>query len=254
MTAKENTGQPISVCMATRNGERYLEEQLASILSQLGPDDELIISDDSSTDRTVALIKAFNDRRIRLLEGNRFMSPVFNFENALCHATGEIIVLADQDDVWLDNKIALIRERFRLATSAVHLIALNGLVIEAGGGVIEESIFAKINAGSGLLKNIYDNTYMGCCLAFSWPLLAIALPFPRHLPMHDMWLGLLAELFGTVEFVTEKTIRYRKHGASTTGFVRRFMPWTQIKRRLFLSSYLGARYLAAQFHREPDGA
>jgi len=234
----------ISVCLATRNGEKHIREQLESILLQLHPDDEVIVSDDSSTDRTIEIISQFSDCRIRLFENNTFFSPIFNFENALKHATKEIIVLSDQDDVWLVNKVKVIRERFQQSPSRIHLIVLDGSAVDETGAVIAESIFRKINAGKGVLKNIYDNTYMGCCMAFSRPLLEIALPFPKHIPMHDMWLGLLAELFGTVEFVREQTIKYRKHASSTTGFSRRFMPLTQIRRRLFLAWYLGTRFVA----------
>lgn len=234
----------ISVCMATRNGEKYIGEQLASILPQLQPDDEVVVSDDSSTDRTIEIINQFFDSRIRLFENNTFFSPTFNFENALKHATGDIIVLSDQDDIWLENKIRLIREKFRQSRSPVYLIALDGAAVDETGKIIEESLFRKIKAGKGLLKNLYDNTYMGCCLAFSRELLDTALPFPQRIPMHDSWLGLLAELFGTVEFIEEKTIKYRKHATSVTEFRRRFIPRTQIKRRVFLSWSLGARFVA----------
>lgn len=241
--------QKISVCMVTRNGEKYLAEQLRSILSQLQPEDEVIISDDSSTDATVDIVKGFRDSRVRLLENNTFFSPIFNFENALKQATGGIVVLSDQDDIWLDNKIKLIREKFLQSPSPIHLVVLDGLAIDETGTVIEQSLFRKINAGKGVLKNIYDNTYMGCCMAFSRPLLDIALPFPRRIPMHDMWLGLLAELFGTVEFVEEKTIKYRKHATSLTGFGRRFIPLTQIKRRVFLAWSLAARFIGQKARR-----
>lgn len=72
----------ISVCMATHNGERFIRHQLESILCQLSADDELIISDDSSTDGTVGIINGFGDSRIRLFRDNTFYSPIFNFENA----------------------------------------------------------------------------------------------------------------------------------------------------------------------------
>lgn len=233
----------LSVCMATRNGARFIRPQLASILAQLGSNDEVVISDDSSDDGTVAVIRDFADSRIRLFEHNTFYSPLFNFENALKQATGEIIVLSDQDDIWLDNKVAVIRECFRQKAVPVYLAAMDGSVVDEHENVIADSIFARNNAGPGLLKNVYDNTYMGCCLAFSRELLEIALPFPRRIPMHDMWLGLLAELFGAVEFVPEKTIRYRKHTSSVTDSRRRFMPVTQIKRRLFLTYHLLKRWI-----------
>jgi len=96
-----NGDDKISVCMATRNGGRYLRQQLASILTQPGPTDEVIISDDSSTDDTLAIINSMADPRIRLFTNNTFYSPIFNFENALKQATGEIIVLADQACILL---------------------------------------------------------------------------------------------------------------------------------------------------------
>jgi glycosyltransferase involved in cell wall biosynthesis len=190
--------------MATRNGEKFIKEQLASILSQLGPGDEVVISDDSSTDATVAIINSFADPRIRLLENNTFYNPIFNAENSLRQAKGEIIVLADQDDVWLDGKLRLVRERLGRAAGRVRLLMMDGEIIDEHGAVLAGSIFDSIGVRGGVLRNIYDNKYVGCCLAFTRELLEIAFPFPRRIPMHDMWLGILAELFGEVEFVREK--------------------------------------------------
>ena len=73
----------ISVCMATYNGEKYIKEQLSSILSQLSEKDEIIVSDDSSTDKTVEIIESFQDKRIKILKNNKFRQPNLNFENAL---------------------------------------------------------------------------------------------------------------------------------------------------------------------------
>ena len=120
----------ISVCMATRNGEKYLIKQLESILIQIDQDDEVIISDDSSTDRTVEVIKYLKDSRIRLLENNTYLNPIFNFENALRQATGEIIALSDQDDIWLNNKTAVIRREFKDHHAGIKLIVLDGLIVD----------------------------------------------------------------------------------------------------------------------------
>lgn len=234
----------ISVCMATFNGEQFIREQLESILHQLGPEDEVIISDDSSTDGTVAVIKGIADSRVKLSEGRTFHSPIFNFEHTLEKVTGEIIVLADQDDVWLDNKVAVIREKFDQQQKRPYLIALDGYVVDERETIIHPSIFAAIKAGPGFLKNIYTNRYMGCCLAFSRDLLAAALPFPRRIAMHDMWLGQLCELVGETEFVPEKTIKYRRHGASQTDFTIRFQPLVQISRRFWLACHLMLRWTA----------
>ena len=237
--------------MATRNGEDFIHRQLESILKQLGPDDEVVISDDSSTDNTVQIIRGLQDGRIRLYENNTFFSPIFNMENALRNATGEIIVLSDQDDIWLDNKISVIREKFNGKTDSLYLIMLDGYITDENGNVVSDSIFGRIKAGKGILKNIYDNTYMGCSLAFSRRLLEMALPFPKTIPMHDMWFGILAELFGTVEFVKEKTIKYRRHRSNVS--VRSPSVLLQIRRRLDLVFNLFIRSLSVKVKSESRG-
>jgi len=236
--------------MATRNGEKYIKRQLESILMQLTPDDEVVISDDSSFDKTVNIIKGFSDHRIHLYENNTFFSPIFNIENALNKASGEIIVLSDQDDIWLDNKITVIKRELTGASTGIKLIVLDGQMIDEHETLMHYSIFEQINSGKGLLKNIYDNTYMGCCMAFSRDLLKIALPFPKDIPMHDMWLGLLAELFGTVKFVGEKTVLYRRHEASVTDLRRRLDVVKQIRRRYHLVTSLLGRVFQVKYSRK----
>ncbi|HEY6838480.1 MAG TPA: glycosyltransferase [Geobacteraceae bacterium] len=233
----------LSVCMATRNGEKHLRRQLETILPQLDPGDEVVISDDSSTDATLDIIADFRDNRIRLFPGNSFFSPVFNFENALRMATGDVIALADQDDVWLDNKVAVIREKFRTPPHPVYLVALDGWIAAEEEGDIVGGIFEQLKAGAGFFRNMFANRYQGCCLAFSRGLLDVALPFPRRIPMHDMWLGMVAEMFGETEFVAEKTIIYRKHAASLTDFRIRFAPRQQIVWRFLLLTALVRRRL-----------
>ncbi len=231
----------LSVCMATYNGGRWVREQLASILRQLGPDDEVVVSDDGSTDDTLAVVRSFADPRVRVLAGNAFRSPVLNFENALRHARGDLVTLSDQDDVWLEGRVALIRERLAAPGPRVRLVALDAVVTDESGLVTDASLFRKIGARPGLLKNVYDNSYVGCCLAFTRPLLELALPFPAGIPMHDMWLGLLAELFGAVEFVHSPMLAYRRHGANATSFARKFTPVVQLRRRWVLATSLARR-------------
>lgn len=236
--------------MATHNGEKFIKRQLESILRQLAQDDEIVISDDSSSDKTVDIIKCFSDQRIRLYQNNTFFSPMLNSENALKQASGEFIVLSDQDDVWIENKVSVIRRELVGATGCIKLIVLDGYIVDEHEAILHDSIFAHINSGKGLLKNIYDNTYMGCCMAFSRDLLKVALPFPRNIPMHDMWLGLLAELFGTVEFVGEKTIKYRRHGATVTDLRRRMDISRQISRRYHLVMALLERFIQMKYNRK----
>lgn len=90
----------ISVCIATYNGEKFIKQQLTSILEQLAPADEIIVSDDNSKDNTRNIIEELNDGRIKIIDGPGMSSPTKNFEQALKHAKGDYIFLADQDDVW----------------------------------------------------------------------------------------------------------------------------------------------------------
>ena len=108
----------ISVCIATYNGEKYIKAQLESILAQIGQDDEIIVSDDNSTDNTISEIESLNDNRIKVKKNRKTIKKesqhkVFqlmdkirlNFENALVEAKGDYIFLADQDDIWKEDKV-----------------------------------------------------------------------------------------------------------------------------------------------------
>ena len=217
--------------MATFNGARFVERQIATILEQLAPEDELVVSDDSSADDTVAIVRAFADPRIRILDGNAFRSPLGNFEHAIRQARGDTIVLADQDDVWLDNKLPLVRELFSGEVRRPYLVVLDAEIVDEGEHPLEPSVLAKLHAGPGLLKNLWTNRYLGCCMAFSRDLLDDALPFPEGVGMHDIWLGQLCERVGTTAFVPVVTMRYRRHAGTATGFDIRFAPLRQIARR-----------------------
>jgi glycosyltransferase involved in cell wall biosynthesis len=220
--------------MATFNGARYVEQQVASILGQLGEGDELVVSDDGSSDGTVAIVRAFADPRVRLLDGS-FRSPLRNFEHAIRHARGDVVVLSDQDDVWLDNKLELVRELFAGEPARPLLVVLDAEVVDEDGATVYPSVLDKMGAGPGLLRNLWTNRYLGCCMAFSRDLLEVALPFPQGVDMHDIWLGQLCERIGTTRFVRVVTMKYRRHDATVTGFEIRFEPVQQVRRRLSLA-------------------
>lgn len=214
----------ISVCMATFNGERYLKEQIDSILPQLQEDDELIISDDGSTDETLMILKQYEtDPRVRLLTGPK-RGLIKNFEHALSMAKGDIIFLSDQDDIWLPNKVARVIATFNAQPKC--LAVLSDLQITTEDlKIIEPSFFAAKKVKVGIIHNIIRNTYIGAGLAFRKELLKQALPFPNKLPMHDMWLGLLAGR--QVLLLPEVLTLYRRHGdnaselETTTSFTQK---------------------------------
>lgn len=204
----------ISVCMPTFNGEKFIRQQLDSILNQSVSIDELIISDDSSTDSTIEIIKSYRDKRIRLIENQKFRSPVFNLENALKQAKGDTLFLSDQDDIWYPDKVKIMfqyLENYNLVVSDCKLI-------DKDNNTIEPSFYKLIHSGSGFFKNFRKNTYLGCCMAFDRTVLEYALPFPKRIAIHDHWIGLNAELFSSVYFCKEKLVGYRKHENNQTPF------------------------------------
>ncbi|MDX2306082.1 MAG: glycosyltransferase family 2 protein [Microscillaceae bacterium] len=204
----------ISVCMATYNGEKFIQKQLDSILIQLTENDEIIISDDSSGDNTVKIIESYQDSRIKLFKNNTFRSPAFNFENALRHVSKELIFLSDQDDVWKPNKVQTMKEFLR----TYSLIVSDCEVIDTEGNIIFDSFFEYRKSKKGFLKNIIKNSYIGCCMAFRSDLLPKILPIPPSNPKHahDWWIGLIAEIYGNTYFHQEKLIAYVRHDSTAT--------------------------------------
>jgi glycosyltransferase involved in cell wall biosynthesis len=231
--------------MAAYNGEKYIYTQLESIVKQLSENDEVVISDDSSTDKTVDIIKSFNDKRIRLLKHIQVRNPIYNFENSLKHARGDIIVLSDQDNIWLENRVNTIRKHFFQKESPINTLILDGFIVNENENVLSNSILEEIRYRKGIIRNILRNTYMGCTMAFSRDLLKVALPFPKNLPMHDIWLGILSEIYGEVDLSEEKTLEFRVHPLNASlkdlaniSFLQR-IHW-----RFFLVINLLCRYLA----------
>lgn len=215
--------------MATYNGGKYLHTQLASILSQLGENDEIIISDDGSTDDTREIIARFAAPTIRLVEGPRRRSPIANFEHALSQARGEIIFLADQDDRWLPGKVqkmvAALGRGYGCVVSDCH-------VTDAELTPTSESFFALSHMHRGKWYNLFvSNHYLGCCMAFTRDVLRAALPFPSEIPMHDIWIGNVAAFTSSVCFLPDALLDYRRHAhnasptavGSTYGPIDKFM-------------------------------
>ncbi len=203
----------ISVCMATYNGERFLRQQIDSILAQLGDGDELIISDDGSTDGTTDIIRSVGDDRIRLVEGPRRASATWNFENVLRQARGEYIFLSDQDDVWTDNKVAVMMEHLKRHDCVVS----DARMVDERLNVLEESYFKVHGTRPGRLCNtLLKNGYMGCCMAFSRRVRDAALPFPKDIPLHDIWIGNVAAYRYGVRFIADKLVLFRCHSGNNS--------------------------------------
>lgn len=221
-----NNMPKVSVCIATRNGEQHIEEQLASILCQLGRDDEVIISDDSSTDETVAIIRGIADERVRLYENNTFYNAALNFGHALGKASGDVMFLSDQDDVWLPHKIEVTRARMaeleeRYGNETPLLVHTDLKVVTVDLETVAESLwrFQKTDPwkGSAINRLLVQNTVSGCTVMINKALRDIALPIPTEAIMHDWWLALVAASLGEIGHVPEPTLLYRQHRDNNTG-------------------------------------
>ena len=217
----------ISVAMAAYNGESFILEQLASILNQLGEDDEVVVSVDPCTDNTLNILNALSgeDKRLKVIEGEG-KGLIKNFENALNNCTGDIIFLSDQDDVWTADKLKIVTER--MVSEQADLLVHNCSLVDVFLNPVEggESFFALRGSGKGFFKNLIKNSYMGCCMAFRKELLREFMPFPENISMHDQWIGLVAERSGAkIVFENKPLLLYRRHGdnasqMSHSGFLQ----------------------------------
>ena len=207
----------VSVAMATYNGEKYLEQQIDSILSQLGNEDELIISDDHSSDQTLAMIEKYmkNDHRVKLFM-NEESGVTSNFENAIKRTQNELIFLSDQDDIWKPEKVKTVKDYYE-KNPHIQMIMSDITVVDNQLNPTIESFYEFRGSRAGVFKNIIKNSYIGCAMSFKKELKTKILPIPRNVPMHDMWIGLVADMNKSALLIPEKLIYYRRHDATVTS-------------------------------------
>lgn len=204
----------ISVCIASYNGSKYIAEQLSSIVSQLGEDDEVVVSDDGSTDGTQAIVRGFGDGRVRLVANEGRHGVVGNFENSLRESRGDYIFLSDQDDVWLPGKVGLFMERFGAGAS---IVLSDCRTTDSGLNVLSESKFRSEGVYTGVLRNIAKCSMLGSCMAFRRECMAIFMPFPKSKYIyHDIWIGLTLESAKGITLLETPTMLYRRHDATVT--------------------------------------
>ncbi|PLR90781.1 glycosyltransferase family 2 protein [Bacillus sp. T33-2] len=206
----------VSVAMATYNGEKYLKPQIDSILSQLSSDDELIISDDHSSDQTLSIIEEYKkvDPRVKLFI-NEESGVTSNFENAIKHTQNDIIFLSDQDDVWKPEKVETVKSYYK-QNPEIQMIMSDITVVDNELNTTIDSFYEFRGSRKGVIKNIIKNSYIGCAMSFRKELKAKILPIPRKVPMHDMWIGLVADMNDAALLIPEKLIFYRRHGQTVT--------------------------------------
>ena len=196
--------------MATYNGQQYIKQQIDSIICQLEKDDELVISDDHSTDKTENIISSYNDKRIRFFKNELAKGVTHNFENALNKSKGDIIFFSDQDDVWLPEKIKelttfLLQNNYDVVTCNCALTDEN-LNIQRASYYTGESPLDRSVWG-----NFKKDLWLGACMAFKREILSDVLPIPRYLAAHDMWIALYSQLHYRCGYYPKVLQLYRRH-------------------------------------------
>ena len=226
-----------SVCIATYNGEKYIKEQLNSILSQIESDDEVIVSDDGSADNTLSIIHSINDSRIRVLYNKGKHGPVSNFVFALAHSKGDCIFLADQDDVWEPIKYSTMCSYLK----NFDLVHHDSIVTDEDLHVINKSFYSVLHNGTGIFKNLKKSTYYGSHMAFRREVLETALPFPDTEEIgHDLWIGVVSELYYKPVFIPDKLMLYRRHTDAhcNIDFKSKRSIFSKIRGRIIMGFYI----------------
>ena len=249
----------ISVAMCTYNGEKYVREQILSIISQTRKPDEVIICDDCSTDNTLEIINEIVNGSLVEIEwivirNSNNLGVLQNFEKAIGLSTGDLIFTSDQDDIWVDNKIEIIENTF-LNNQSCMLAFTNAELVDCEltslGGNLWNSVGLNLNSigdnkkdGSLLDVLLRNNVVTGATMAFTSDLKDFIYPFSEK-SIHDEWIAIIAASLGNVIPIDQKLILYRQHdnnviGASTLSlkekankYLNNFFKMKEIRKALY---------------------
>jgi glycosyltransferase involved in cell wall biosynthesis len=221
----------LSVAMCTFNGARFLREQLDSIASQRRRPDELIISDDNSTDQTIELLHDFARScpfPIRIVRNDTTLGYTHNFQQTIELCDGELIALADQDDIWKPEKTETIVRTMQDNPAASYLFSDAEIVDEKGsllpGTLWDRAGFSpslrhRFSNGDQLRTLLKSNVVTGAAVAFRKSLTSIALPIGAGW-VHDHWIASLGSCLTHGIAVSDRLLRYRRHSAQHIGIGR----------------------------------
>jgi len=239
----------IEVLLATRTGERFLREQIDSLLGQDYPAVRVLARDDASHDGTAAILSHYAEQvpeRFTLLP-DRVPSGAaqWNFLRLMRAATAGYVCFADQDDVWLPSKISHsmrvmqgLEKRF--GTSVPLLVFSDLRVVDESLHTLHASYWEheRIQPGdiATLSRMMLQNVVTGCTALLNRPLLELALRMPPEAPMHDYWVALIASAMGHAEPLREATVLYRQHGGNVVGATSDGASTAEVAARVMQSS------------------
>ena len=217
--------EQIDILLATYNGEKYLKEQLDSILMQTYSNFRLLISDDCSNDSTKDILKEYEqkDNRIKVFYQEKNLGYVKNFEFLLGKVENKIYALSDQDDIWLPEKIEKAIENINYNNSDLYFSDL--ILIDETGKEIsksfwkEKGFYKKIKKDKNYKGLLLNNYITGCTIVSKKELLKYVLPIPKNTKymIHDYWIAIVTALKGKICYDTNCYIKYRQHGNNQVG-------------------------------------
>lgn len=251
----------VSVALCTHNGERFIADQLLSILCQSQPPREIVLSDDASTDATVEMARRTVDAflaqhptvevELRVLRNASALGVTKNFERAIAACNSELVALSDQDDVWSADRLARVNAVFLERPGLLLLHSDARLVDEAGAvlpGTLLEALEVSaeargaIHAGEAFDALMRRNLVTGATTVIRRSLFPRAVPFPESW-VHDEWLAIVAAALGEIALMEETLVDYRQHGANQIG-VSRLSFFGKLRRMLEPGSARNRRLLA----------
>lgn len=209
--------------MAVYNGEKYLREQVESILNQTVSDIELVMNDDCSSDKSWEVMSALakRDARIKIYRNEHNLGFKYNFQKAMELCQGEYIALSDCDDVWYPDHLKLLLDNI----GDKPLVCGDSVLVDARGNSLgttlrHQEAFDWIPADD--LKKfmsiiLFRNPYQGATMLMRRDFIAKALPIPAEMRYHDTWLASLACLCGGINYIKQPLMRYRRLETSITG-------------------------------------
>ena len=207
--------------MATYNGEKYLVEQLDSIINQTYRNWNLLIRDDNSTDKTLEIIQNYHkkDKRIKILKDNKGnLGIVRNFEELLKSSESEFIMFSDQADIWVENKLDMYLKMIEKIKNKGFMIHSDAILFDKNKSNILKDTFISKKAINKGLENVFFNYFVqGATILISKEIKNFILPFPKEVYLHDRYIHLISELFFERIFVNKALIYYRQHGDNQIG-------------------------------------
>ena len=211
----------IEILMATYNGEKYIKEQIDSIINQTYKNWELLIRDDGSKDKTIKILREYQKRdvRIKLLEDNKGnLGFVKNFEELLKNSYENFVMFSDQDDIWVENKLDMYLKMIEKIKNKGFMIHSDAILFDKNKSNILKDTFISKKAINKGLENVFFNYFVqGATILISKEIKNFILPFPKEVYLHDRYIHLISELFFERIFVNKALIYYRQHGDNQIG-------------------------------------